>query len=474
MSYHGETQSGGFLTEPTMNDRRFGVLDLMLFLAILLLAASLRLTYLQIHCQQATSDGPYAVQDDWKMERESLVAALREGRGFVTRAPLSAEEEPTAHRAMGYPWLVSLADGSRLGMSNEQLVRWVQCLLGTLTAGLYFLFARRAFQSLLVATLAGVLCAVHPLWVFNTAELNDGVLASFLLGLSLFLGARAGQSGGPLTSLVFGLTLAGLSCARATMLPFAVVAMLWFLIRCRTLPRGWLFAVLAFLGFVNGLIPWTARNYQTFRTAVPIADSAYLHLWIGNNPQATGGPMTDAAIADAHSKVQRDEKSRLQQLQVLAQPERYSELAQDVADEVRGNPAAAMELRLRAAIGYFFGANWLNHQTLVRVTEPPPEEPLGGFLAGVPRYVPGALFAILVLAALGWRWSFAWRRHAMPSSLAMMWAPLPFILSHAESFHGPRLPLDGLLLTYAALAAVCLIPVVGTPLLRGEEYDSSN
>src|SRR5438105_565379 len=81
-----------------------------------------------------------------------------------------------------------------------------------------------------------------------------------------------------------------LPLVRAALLPFAVVAVLWFLVRCRTLKRGWLCALLAFLGFANGLAAWTVRNFQTFHDAVPIADSTYLHLWIGNNPLATGGP----------------------------------------------------------------------------------------------------------------------------------------------------------------------------------------
>ena len=32
-----------------------------------------------------------------------------------------------------------------------------------------------------VSALAGLFCAFHPFWVVNVAELNDGVLTSFLL-----------------------------------------------------------------------------------------------------------------------------------------------------------------------------------------------------------------------------------------------------------------------------------------------------
>ena len=85
------------------------------------------------------------------------------------------------------------------------------------------------------------------------------------------------------------------------------------------------------------------------------------------------------------------------------------------------------------------------------------------------RLLGGSLFGMLALGALGWRWTFAWRKEAMPSSLAVFWIPLPYIIGHAEALSGPRLPLDGVLLTYAAFALVCLIPGVGHKLLAGAE-----
>jgi hypothetical protein len=75
---------------------------------------------------------------------------------------------------------------------------------------------------------------------------------------------------------------------------------------------------------------------------------------------------------------------------------------------------------------------------------------------------------MLLLGVLGWRWSHGWRLAAMPSSLAVMWLPLPYLLSHAEALHGPRLPLDGVLLSYAALAIVWLLPGVGAAVRQGE------
>ena len=81
----------------------------------------------------------------------------------------------------------------------EPLVRWIQCGLGILTAGLYFLFARRTFNSRLVGGLAGLLTALYPYWIINTAGINDGTVTTFLLALVLFLGSVAGRVVGAAT-----------------------------------------------------------------------------------------------------------------------------------------------------------------------------------------------------------------------------------------------------------------------------------
>jgi hypothetical protein len=57
----------------------------------------------------------------------------------------------------------------------------------------------------------------------------------------------------------------------------------------------------------------------------------------------------------------------------------------------------------------------------------------------------------------------------MPSSLALVWIPLPYILGHAEALSGPRLPLDGVMDCYAAFALLCMIPGVGARLFDGSD-----
>lgn len=464
--------------------RRSGLGDVLLFLAVVAVAAGLRAGYLTLAADSGRTAGPLLVQGA-DPDQEALAANLKEHQQFAGPAPFAAGEELTAHVAPGYPGLLGLV--ARLPVDVDRTVRWAQCGLGALTAGLYFLFARRAFRSLLVASLAGFAAALHPFWVVNTAEVSDGVLATFLLAACLFLGARAGQAGGPLTSLLYGLGLAALALVRALLLPFAFVALLWFLLRCRTLARGWLLALLAFLGFANGLAPWTLRNFQAFGDVLPVVDSGYLHLWMGNNPRATGGPLEASTMLEALGQQRGQAPAEVsRELAEQPQKDRYRGLAGAVVQEVRDNPLGTVRRRLWAGLYFLYGEHWFKDQQLAQPATatlqaadnpenaegnaPPPPAPLAAWVTGyAPLILAGTLLGVLLLGVLGWRWTYAWRRASMPAALAVLWVPLPYLLSHAEALGGPRLPLDGVLICYAAFAVACLVPGIGRGLLHGAD-----
>ncbi len=388
---------------------------------------------------------------------DNLVHNLTEQNWYGALAPLANEEERTGHVAPGYPWL--LAQLTRIDDAPDALVRWLQCVLGALTAGCLFLFTRRAFNSEVVALLAGLLAAVHPFWIINTAELNDGVLTTFLLTAALMLGVRGAQSGGAFTSLLFGLSLAGLAMMRAALLPFGVVGLLWYLYQCKHVRYGWFNAILAFLGFANGLAPWAVRNWSAFEEPVPIVTSAYLHLWIGNNPQATGAPMDEAALRKSLPP------ERLAELLAETnQAKRYARLGQDVLQEATRDPAATIAHRWQAGMKFLVGANWFAEQRMSRDLHDPPDHettpPPDWLVPYVEVWLQGSLLALVLLGWLGWRWSHAWQKNARLATLAFLWVPLAYLLSHAEDLSGPRLPWDAVLICYSAYALACLAPQV--------------
>jgi 4-amino-4-deoxy-L-arabinose transferase-like glycosyltransferase len=406
-------------------------------------------------------------------EFDNLAENVVNKKWFGCFAPLADKEESTAHIAPLYPLLLGSNrsspdkdedDGEDLFISVDIIVRWLQCLLGTLTAGCYFFFARRAFHSTCIATLAGLLCAFHPFWIVNTAELNDGVLASFFLAVCLALGARAGQVGGAFTGLAFGIALAGVALTRAALLPFAAIALLWFLWQCRRLPLGWFAGFLAILGFVNGLAPWCIRNYFVFERPVPVVTSTYYHLWMGNNPQANGSTMDERTLRSLLSDDRRKE------LVDANQATRYNQLAAECWQEVQDHPQETLTRRINAALYFLFGESWFKERRLSLVHDEHADSMPGWMRENAEIILQGTLLGMFVLALIGWRLSHAWRRYGRIATIAALCVPLPYVLGHAEYLSGPRLPLDGVLLCYAAFALASFVPgLVRTPEQQQQE-----
>src|SRR5206468_1279960 len=132
-------------------------------------------------------------------------------------------------------------------------------------------------------------------------------------------------------------------------------------------------ALLAFLGFANGLAPWTLRNFQVLQDVVPIVDSTYYHLWMGNNPRATGGPQAEQALIEALAAQRGEEPAAVtSHLAELKQQQRYHDLAGDVMAEVMRNPTGTVQRRLWAGLYFFFGEAWFKEQRLWQVRQPPP------------------------------------------------------------------------------------------------------
>jgi hypothetical protein len=235
------------------------------------------------------------------------------------------------------------------------------------------------------------------------------------------------------------------------------VALAWFLLRSRTVSRGWLAAVVAFLGFATGLAPWLVRNWQTFHEPVPVADSAYLHLWEGNHPGATGGAVPPSDWKGLESAERA----------ALLQPQRYAKLAPLVWEEVRADPVEAIRRRIRAGVYFFTGERFWTQGRLAD-ERPAGETPTPEWLANTyPVALNGTLLGMLALGVLGWRLTYGWRETSAPAALAVVWVVLPYVLGHAEGLSGPRLPLDGVLLSYAAFAVACAVPGVGRELREG-------
>jgi hypothetical protein len=278
---------------------------------------------------------------------------------------------------------------------------------------------------------------------------------------------RSAQDGGLISSFFFGIALATLSLTRAAYLPFAFVAVVWFAGRCRVIRRGWLCALLATLGLVNALVPWTFRNFRTFGEVIPVVSSAPYHLWVGNNARSTGGPLPEGEIQVSLKSAGDDTKSATGNApEPLTQKARYDRLVEDVRTEVQAHPAETLRRRLMAGVYFWFGADWFKSNKSWETESMSAMESPGFLLGNATAILNGSLLFMIVLGLLGWRWTSKFSLQAMPTSLALLWIPVPYIIGHAAGLVGPRLPLDGVILCYAAFALATLLAPYRSGLLR--------
>ncbi len=392
------------------------------------------------------------------------------------------ENEVTAYRAPLYPLMryglhQALKEYAKYKDENPVMiptgaVRTGQLILGSLTCVIYYMLTLRAFGgNRFLALLVGLATAAYPFWVINSAELEDGTLAAFLLAVSLWLGMRIGQRGGAISALLFGIALGGLALTRAAFLPFAVVLLLWLFIRCRKVSLGGLCSILAFLGFVGSLTPWTIRNYREFGKPIPIVTSAWLDIWAGNNPMADGSAY-DKPMAE---RLKQTEPELHKKMAETPQADRYELLAPLVKKEILEQPRQTLYRRVRATMQFFLGVHALQGDGVAFFKRGTDNDSDLGVVFPEPWVRPlliTTLVAMYLLAILGWRWSYGWKRMSAPLALALFWIPLPYILTHAGPLHDSRLPMDGVFIVLAMVGLVGLIPGLGKSLMAGEQANT--
>lgn len=450
------------------------LLTYLLGLLVLLLGLGTRYYYLS-HYQffESTSVQVWQVQGrgveaapPQRYELDQLIDNLKQQgieRGFATRAPLGPDkDELTAHRSPLYPLMRAGVEyqadqwKETLPVSTVAAMRWLQLMMGGLTCLFYYIIAWRAFgQHQLLALAVGVATAVYPYWIINVAELEDGVLTTFLLAWSLCLGVGAGQRGGVMRCLLMGLVLAALALTRASYLPFAIVVQLWFFLRCRQLPQGGFCGLMTLLGFCAGLAPWVYHTWTVHQAPVPIVTTTWYHLWVGNNNDSHGADF----LSNMKKSLPADLITRMEQAN---QSERYSMLADKVVNEVIEKPGVTCTRRLKTIFQFLVGSSAMDGKVFWPGDKGTPAP------AWVRPLLLVSIALLLGLAFLGWRWSYGWKNSSAPLSLAIFWIPLPVILSHAGTYHSSRLPLDGVFIVLGCLGLLAWLPLIGNRLLAGE------
>ena len=363
-----------------------------------------------------------------------VARSLATHQGFSS--PFYPATGPTALMPPLYPFL--LAGVFRVfGLytaASAAVILSVNSLLAALTCVPVYFTAARAFDRR-TALWAGWLWAAYPFSIyFSAARVWDYALTGLLFACCLWFALRL-QHRAPLRLwIAFGL-LSALTCLSnpsVTLLFPVYLAIACF--RWRHHPASALAGGLAAaFAFVICLAPWTARNYVTFHTLIPVRSGFWLEFEAGNhgetgnsNPPSVHPASNPEAMARYR---QQGEALFLDQLRVKSQA------------YVLAHPGWFLAITARRTVRF-----WTGFWSLDPV-----------YRSQEPFDLPATFYctAMLLVMIFGlWQ-----RRRQLTPELALYLAlliifPIPYYLTHSSPDY--RQPIEPELITLVAYGLLCL------------------
>jgi hypothetical protein len=195
------------------------------------------------------------------------------------RYPLSTE--PFYFRAPGYPFFLAVATLGRT--DSVASAKIATAVAGSFAAPILAALSARIFRRRGIALATGVAAALHPAFLWNSADVQSEPLFTTLLLAAGFLLLVSTDRPSSTLALAAGAVLAFAALTRASALalgPFLAAPLLdrRYPFRARAHLAG-----AALLGFALALLPWTARNYVVFRDFVPVNDAGGSAFYQGNS-----------------------------------------------------------------------------------------------------------------------------------------------------------------------------------------------
>lgn len=399
-------------------------------------------------------------------EHGEIAANLLAGRGFSVN--FLGVDGPTSQQAPVYPFVVAgaYAIGGVETPTALLILELGQAALGGVLAWLTMVLVRQLAPGRPgMATIAGLIAAVHPTLVYAATHVQVAGLAAVLVLLVLVLGGRVARTGRTADAAACGLAAAVLVLTDP-ILGLVAPGVAWIVAR----GRGGFGAVrpLAVAGALAamGVLPWVARNHRIHGEFVPIKSTFGYAFWQGNCALSEGTdkvvrPSVEKALADSgggfvernralwearHEAGYIDDIALTDEdrktLAALGEPARSRFLFRRAMDDLRPDPLRYPALCLRR-LRYFVLWDVTNPKTRSRI------------------YRAGHL-GLTALAAVGWL--------AMGRDLRRRLAPTALVAAMIGGFHALTIvsarfhvPIEPLMAVWAAAG----LDAIGRSAVRG-------
>lgn len=194
---------------------------------------------------------------------------------------------PTAAVTPGYP--LFLAALFAVGITDPLWIGIVQCALGAATC-VFIAIIAEAIAGRRAGTIAGLLAAVYPHFIFWNGYILTETLYLFLVAAALVLLVRLERHAVVSLAIGCGLAIGAAAMVRTTAAPLAALAPAWLLWVHRSNPwRGGRLAVVTVLASAVILGAWMVRNIVQMGAPVVLSTQGGIVLYHGFSPGATGG-----------------------------------------------------------------------------------------------------------------------------------------------------------------------------------------
>ncbi len=399
-------------------------------------ALALRLTVMIFVYQQNLDP----VTDHWSFgfEEGRVARAIASGQGFSN--PLYGPTGPTAWYGPIYPYI--LAGVFKLfGIYTKAACLAIlsfNCLVSALTCLPIFFFTRKSFGAG-AARVAGWIWVFFPDAVYGPVHrIWDTWLATLLLAILFLVLLKLEHSSRIREWVGFGLLSGIAALTSPVVLSVLPILALWMVYRLHRQRKRWLApAVGAVLAVILVVSPWFVRNYRTFHSFIPIADSLGLEIGIGNNGE-TWFPYSikDGPWNPWNGDAQWAEFQRLGELGYFGQK------SQEGTAYIKSHPVWYAGMVVRRIV-YVWTGFWSFSN---RYREADPFAPVT-----VPLYT---ILSALTLLGL-WR---AFRCQgflvATPYGIVLLFFPVVYYLTHPDWYF--RRPIDPFFVALAAYEVVAL------------------
>ncbi len=276
----------------------------------------------------------------------SLAQSMAAGDGYAL-----PNGEITAFRVPFYPLFLLVTGG---GNGQFWTVLVAQALASTGTVVLTGLIARRLFSPV-TGLLAALLAACWPYAAWHDTALQESGLFAFLTALATWMLLQLRDRPTWWRAVATGLVLGMAILTRATLLPFALAALLWLALPSAMpspVAKRLLAALLAGAGMLLALAPWLAYSAQVLGSPALGAEAGRA-LYAGNHA-LTFRYYPEASIDESRRLIFATqplaERQQLRDLDPLAREDWYREQA---VDDIRAHPARTVRYAAAKLVATF-------------------------------------------------------------------------------------------------------------------------